>query len=163
MPAGAAGADGADGAVPAALNYTQITASVPITSTDSATPDTVITAGAITVDGSTRIKITFFAPSVTILSEAGGNAGIFIVLNEGTTELGMLADILYLASGAAVPFHAPVGSVQRILTPTNGSHTYSVTAWALANNNDGNSAVQAGNTAAGDEYLPAFLLIEECP
>lgn len=98
----------------------------------------IIQGNAVTYDGNTRVSVEFFAPIVEIL---GGdqNQAIGFELWDGADGLGGGTDkgtILYIEGGlqpiGGAPSHWVFGHgaySKSILTPTAGSHTFSVYAW----------------------------------
>jgi hypothetical protein len=142
------------------LNYTEITADVPITGSSGA-PTTIITASAaVVLDGTTRIKVSFFCGRVNMILEGANTDGSLTFRLFDSTEIGRLGTIEVGNTTAGLVTTGPV-LLQRILTPSAASHTFAIKASADANNNDGNSGVVAG--AGGvDTPVPAFLLVERC-
>ena len=141
-----AAASGGSGGI-TQYDYVQITANVSITATTAATAQSVIDGGAVTYDGSTRIKIEFFTAAITVPT---GNECI-VVLYDGATDLGNIAansnhgslatDYCYYAAA--------------FLTPSAASHTYHIKAW---NASAGTSTVLAGAGGAG-VTMPAWYRI----
>jgi hypothetical protein len=133
------------------LDYTQITSPASsITATTEGSANTVITSGAVTCDGSTPIEIEFWAPYI----RSRANNVLFIVLYEDGSSIGLMA----LAGGGSVgDFYNPGVLGRRKLTPTAGSHTFSIRAYI-----GGGSAGEVGAGAGGSgNYLPAFTRITQ--
>lgn len=130
-------------------SYDQITAGVNITSTAEATPTTIITSSAITFDGN-PVMAEFYAPFV-LCDTGAANDQVQILLFEGTTELGRLAQIRSL--NATFAYVAPVHVATRF-TPSAGSHTYKICAYATSTT--GTPAVGAGAGGTGTVF-PAYL------
>jgi glutamine amidotransferase-like uncharacterized protein len=102
------------------LAYVEITSSVSITATTSAGANTVVSAGALSFDGSTRICIEFFSPTVVCGSNAA--AKVQITLWDGATEGPRFAG--FVGTSQQAPCLA-----RRFLTPSAGSHTYIIKAY----------------------------------
>lgn len=130
----------------AELAYNQIAANVPISATTDAAAQTVVAAPATTFDGS-PIVVEFFCPNAYSASVAGSY--IMFTLWDGSTNLGWLCG---QQDPVAALMSVPVRGARR-LTPTVGSHTYSIRSWASTT-----GMVQAGPGGAG-AYMPAFIRV----
>lgn len=93
------------------LAYNEFTSNVSVTATTEGTANTVVTASAVSCDGATPVVIEFYT-----LQLAKGSTYIRLFLYDGAASVGMLAE--NLATGPVV--------VQRKLTPSNASHTFSI-------------------------------------
>jgi hypothetical protein len=124
------------------------TAAVTITATSDATANTVVTANAVSYDGSTEIWIEFYAPYLQSGTTAGNN--LVIQINEGSTILGYIQACRVPASVSGGMDIGGFGRLRR--TPSNASHTYSIRAW----NASGSSAV-VGAGAAGSDYVAGYI------
>lgn len=122
------------------LAYNQITSNVSITATTEATAQTVATASAVSFDGSTAVMVRFYA-----MQAAKGTTSMNIYLYDGASSIGNLAQVL--VSGAPV-------MLERKLTPSNASHTYSIRAAVDA----GTGTVVAG-AGGSTNLMPAFIQI----
>lgn len=131
------------------LGYAQITAVVPVTAITAATATVVVTAPAITFDGSTVALIEFFAPDVYL--GAGAGSQVIIDLWDGATRLGQLA----APSSSVGDVQFPVSASAR-LTPLAAAHIYSVRAWRVA----ANGIIVAGSGAI-NENQPAYIRITQ--
>jgi hypothetical protein len=129
------------------LDYTEFTAPVTINSTNPAVPVTVVTAGAVAGDGSTLTCVQFYAPAVA--SASGGQ--VILQLFDGSTDLGRLAQV-----GASIGSGSPRFEVltRRYLTPSSGSHTYSVRGYETG----GNGTVSAG-AGGTDTFMPGYIRV----
>lgn len=131
------------------LAYVEFTSPVSITSTTEAGANSVVSAGSVAFDGSTRVRIEFFSPDVL----AGSTAGSYTILTlwDGSTDLGRIAVV-----GHSLLVFAPEVAVkaERYLTPTAASHTYTIKAWRVAS--DGTVSAGAGGTGV---LLPGFIRI----
>lgn len=134
------------------LGYTQFVADVTVTSTSEAAPDVVVTASAITFDGSTVVLVEFFSQCAKL--DAAASSQLVFNLQEDGTDIGRIAQVQNPSatgsSGSAV--HA-----MRRFTPAAGAHTYRVVAWGTA---AGTYLVQAGAGGAGVS-VPGFIRLSE--
>lgn len=119
------------------FDYVQITGSGNITATSDATANTIMTANAVTYDGSTIVII---ETNITFVTQ--GTTFITIVLYDGSTCIGRIA-----ITGVRAPIY-----MRHRLTPSAAAHTYSVRAFVDAGTGTYNSG--AGGTAA---YMPSFI------
>lgn len=150
--AGAAGATGATGATGPAgpsggapLDYTQFTSPVTISGTTGA-PTTVVTSGAVTLDGAQSIIVEFYSPQVNC-----GSGGDFVamVLFDGATNLGQIGTVSASNNEADGVFYKV-----KIASPSAGSHTYTVKAFRSLVN----GTIQAGAGGAG-AFMPGCIRI----
>lgn len=156
-PTGAVGPTGADGAAGAAgsdgyggeLDYAERATDLTVTTTSAATAQSWIDGNAITCDGATRIKIEVWAPAVDTITSGAAllEAAVLLELYDGPTDLGVLGEAYYQASGGAFALSI-YGAT--FLTPTAGSHTYHVKAWRYGAD---------GTIYASSPYLPAWYRI----
>jgi hypothetical protein len=139
--------DGGGGDHGAELAYTEFNADVSIIVTSAATAATVVTAAAVTFDGSTAVWVEFQATRV----EAPTTAGVPIILDlwDGSTDLGIIGSVVGAASSAA-PFNR-----SRRITPSAASHTFSVRGWVPSGTG---AVVRAGAGGAGTN-LPGHIRI----
>ena len=132
------------------LSYVEFTSSLSVTGTTPATAQTLVTAAAVTADGSTLLCIEGFAPVVSTGASVG--AAVRILLFDGTTNLGELAIV---RTDVAV-IHRENFYFRRYYTPSAASITYSIRAYRdIAN---GNVDAGPGGAAAGD-LLPAYIRV----
>lgn len=131
------------------LDYVQITSAVNPTATSEATANTVVTGSAIAYDGSTVVLIEFFTEGA--ITPAVNGAYMFIVLYDGSSSIGLWGYCQNLTGAAS--FAMPV-LLQRRLTPSAGTHTYSVR--AFCSSGTGSIAAGAGGAATN---MPAFIRI----
>lgn len=144
------GVTGGTGTIGFEIGYAQITAPVNVISTTEASPTTIIAPGALTFDGG-PVMVEFFSPFVTNPQVANGF--VLILLFEGSTEIGRLADIGMTTSSTSFQYNiAAVGRYR--FTPTAGVHTYTV--GAICNSTTGTPKVGAGAGGTG-AYVPAFV------
>lgn len=134
------------------VDYVAFTSPVTPTHTSDATADTVVTANALSADGSTVYLIEFFAPHVDVGAGAGASANLILNLYDGSTDLGRVAQHLVQASGS---IRLP-GRVSHRLTPSNASHTYSIRAWLSGAGASGTVTAGAGGGATD---MPGYVRI----
>jgi len=132
----------------AELAYVEFTAQVVVTQTVEASATTIVTAPAQTFDGATPIVVEFFSP--TINPSGTANQILILSLWDGGTQIGRIG--LFGPGATATTLSVPA-RVERKLTPSSGSHTYSIRAHnAVA----GSSSVWAG-TGVGTANVPGFI------
>lgn len=125
------------------LDYVEIHNPVTVSATSEAAPVDVIVGTSQTYDGST-VKIEFFTPYFLV----GAGGVLSANLWDDTTNLGLWGE------SATSDTYAPT-KLERYLTPTAGTHKFSVRAWRLA----ADGAIGAGNGGAAATYMPAFLRV----
>lgn len=129
-------------------SYAQITSPVNVTSTTEATGTTILSPAAFTPDGG-PVMVEFFCPYVVVPTAAAGNSTI-VSLFEGSTQISRLAAAFDQSTSGAI-----VSLTGRYrFTPTNASHTYTVTAHVT--NTTGTPGIGAGAGGTGT-YPPAFV------
>lgn len=129
------------------LAYAQFTSSVTVNATSSASPNDVVSSGALTYDGSTRVCIEFFAPIVG--TGATGGSAVTVALWDASSEGPRLAT----RQGASQqgPIYA-----RFFLTPSAASHTYRVRAWRDISN----GTIFAGDgVGAEPEFVPGYIRV----
>jgi hypothetical protein len=131
------------------LAYTEKTTATTITATTEGAANTIVTAAAITLSGSQKIVIDYFAWRVFLGNTAASD--ITFVLFDGTS-IGQLGSI-FPADGTSQPYF-PV-RLTRVLTPSAGSHTYSVRAFR----NSADAIVSAGTGGSAGAQSPTFIRI----
>ena len=129
------------------IGYDQITSPVNVASTTQATPTSIISCAAHTFDGA-AVLLTVYFPYVENGSAAV--ASVFFNLFEGATNLGVMGE-LGLAAGT-LQILTTAAALFRF-TPTAGSHTYTISAWA--NSTTGTPQMGAGAGGTGN-FMPAF-------
>jgi hypothetical protein len=123
------------------LAYAQITSNVVISSAI-----TVVTAAAVTLSGSQRIMVEFYAPFVNT-SASGAQCDIALV--DTGANIGKLATVGGTGSADGGPVYAI-----RFLTPSAGSHTYSI----LGTRAVADCYVFCSSGGSG-AYMPAFIRV----
>lgn len=131
------------------FDYVEITSSVSsITATTEGTANTVVTANAVSYDGSTVIILEFFCPIVITDSGAASRVVTFY-LYDGSGSTGYIGQIMTPAASA---MRAPV-MLRRRFTPSNASHTYSVRASVDA----GTGQALAGAGGSSGSGTPTYI------
>jgi hypothetical protein len=140
--------DGSWGTLAGELNYVQFTSDVTISATTAATANTIVTGGSISYDGATIALIEVFVPGCS-----SGDAGSEVVLTlyQDGVGIGLFGAMTIDGNAIADAFYGV-----RRMTPSSGSHTYSLRGYRVNSNN--NSSVQAGVGGAGVP-LPGFIRI----
>lgn len=123
---------------------TDFTGAVSITATAEATANTIVTAPAITFDGSTIVLIDFYAP----FAGNGASGQLNVCLFDGSSSIGFLGEL-----GGAANLMVPIRLARR-LTPAAATKTYSVRAFVSS----GTGNVTAGAGGAGNA-TPGFVRI----
>ena len=104
-------------------SYVQFTTNVATATTVEASATTIVTAAAVTANGTDTYEIEFFCATMTLVGNAAGNTCIASIF-DGATQVGRLAT--FQRTDAAVDNRLmPVAAAYR-LVPTAGSHTYSI-------------------------------------
>jgi hypothetical protein len=134
--------------VSGSIDYAQITSSVNISASSDATANTVVTGSSVSYDGSTQILVEFFTPYA--ISASSGQE-LRVNLFDGSTDLGRIGK---LATSGAI---GVAMSASRVLTPSAGSHTFSIRAHKSGGSDDTITA-GAGGTATD---VPAFMRITQ--
>jgi hypothetical protein len=132
------------------LAYVEFTSTVNVTATVEASANTIVSAGAVSYDGSTRVCIEYFSGDNQ--AESAQDDYMLFLLFDGSSAIGQLA----LTMNQGVTGHAvrwPV-FVRRFLTPSNASHTYSVR--AIVNTGTGHVNVGAGGAGTA---MPGYVRI----
>jgi len=130
------------------LAYVEFTADVSVVATTAAGATTIVTAAAVTFDGSTAVWVEFQAARVETSSVTAIPS--IIDLWDGASDLGILGSVLNATNAIATPF-----SRARRLTPSSGSHTFSVRGWQPSG---GPYVIRAGAGGAGVN-LPGHIRI----
>lgn len=134
--------------------YVEITSAVTINvASPEASAVSVISAGAVTFDGSTRVKIEAWFPYVeTPQTDADP---ISLLLFDGATSLGYVGrTYVDMSTATAADIVNGPTYISRFLTPSNASHTYSIRGLQAS----GSGTVQAGPGAAGN-WNPGWIRI----
>lgn len=139
----------------AEIGYTQITANVNVVSTTEATGTTIISAGALTFDG-TPVICEFFCDRIVMPSESVTTTPVTFIISlfEGATQITRLAQVVFEVNTTTNnALQVPIAARYRF-TPSAGSHTYTITAAVSATTNTPNVQAGAGGTATDS---PAFV------
>ena len=140
------GSSGGGGTQGTEVGYDQITSSVNVASTTEATPTAIISCAAHTFDGA-AVLLTVFAPQ--IVSPSVLSSFVVVLLFESTTEITRLGTFL---TPAAANMDQGATLLYRF-TPTAGSHTYTISAYASSTTGTPSISCGAGGTAT---LNPAF-------
>lgn len=124
------------------FDYVEKTTDTSITATTEGTANTIVTANAVSYDGSTKIVIHFFCGRV----EPPSGGYLWLVLYDGAGSIGQW-DLSQSGSTGGRGQKA-----EYRLTPSNASHTYSVR--AFVNAATGTAYAGAGGSGVG---MPAFI------
>lgn len=130
------------------LDYTEFTSPVSVTGANEAGATTIVTAGAVTFDGSTVAIVEFYAPVATPESVAAKTLSLFLF--DGSSGIGTIGQVTAVASQT----HRVPVLVRRRLTPSAASHTYSIR--GSVTTNPGTVTVGAGGTG---NYMPGYIRI----
>lgn len=127
--------------------YAEVAADATVTATVEATSTSVVTAPAVTFDGSTQVVFEFFSPAVA----SNAVVDFRLVLFDGAAPVGWLYETRFATTGVSYP--AVCG--KRKATPSAASHTFSVRGFS------GSAATVTvhGGTAAAGAYTPIYLRI----
>lgn len=137
------------------LDYAQITApSANITTTTEATATSIISGNSITYDGTTKVKIEFWAPEVSGNNTSSSPAILTLVILRDTTVIGQIKKELSGGGWAADPLNAEVFD-----TPSAGAHVYSVKAFVNTTTGVSHSAVVNAGAGGSGNFTPAFLRV----
>lgn len=133
------------------LAYVEITASVNIVGTSEATATTIVSAGAVTFDG-TPVVLEFFSPEVRGDTAAAADVIQFFIFDSATSQ-GMLGQwrVGQVTANAETWVY-----LRRKFTPSAAAHTFSVTAATSATT--GTPLVLAGSGGVGNP-LPSYVRI----
>jgi hypothetical protein len=131
------------------LAYAEFTSAVSLTATSETTAQTAVTAPPITVDGATVILVECF---VAFVRPDGGaaNRSVALWLYQDGASIGELAQVLVPVAGL---MDVPVRAARR-LTPSAGSHTYSLRGHTSA----GTGTLFAGPGGLGQQS-PGYIRI----
>jgi hypothetical protein len=127
------------------LAYAERTTNLAIPTSAESAPTDVVSTPATAYDGR-PVLVEFFAPRVWPNVTAGVNFNLW----DGNTNLGILA-FLYTQGTTEVDYALRAA---RRLTPSAGSHTYRIRAWATA----GTANLVAGAGGPG-AFVPAFIRV----
>lgn len=133
------------------LAYAQITSTVALTNAHTeAAPLDIVTAPAITLDGSTAVVVQFGSPLILI----GSGLGWLLVCSLwDTVDLGRV--IFYANEVGTQNLQMSTFGMRRFV-PSAGSHAFRIRAWLSGGATVGQ--VQAGTGAAGSQ-VPAFIRV----
>jgi len=131
------------------FDYVPITSNVTVSGTSGA-QQTAITGNSVTYDGTTRVKVEFYAP--VIEPAAATNAFVAVELWDGSTDLCELV-------GSNVPANGTLdlpASGYVFITPSAGTHQYIIKTYRQTS---GSNGLIAAGTGTGGSFAPAFLRV----
>jgi hypothetical protein len=131
--------------------YVEFTSDVSVTATTVATANQIVTTGPITLEAVPHL-LEFYSPRVTV-----GTAQAFIIVRDGTTRKGTLANMTGGAD-ATNPFYAPYR-----FTPTAASHTYNVAGWVASASTTTVTAGSGGSAGDASTRMPGFIRLTRVP
>ncbi len=141
---------------PEELAYAENTAGpFSVTATTESGGNTIVTAGAVTLDGSTAVVIEWGAAS--LIPPVGYGLWINMILFDNGSSIGILggAENDNNSSGTMTgSIHAPVHQQRRLSPPSAGSHTYSIRAFVAS----GTGTINAGTGGSGSD-MPAYIRV----
>ncbi len=126
-------------------SHVAFTGNVSVTATSEATANTIVTAGAVAFDGAIVALIEFWCS----LARSANSTSMQYFLYDGSSSIGILGQTDTDAAGNGHPV-----KLERRLTPSNASHTYSIRAKVVSGT--GTVFAGAGGTAA---LVPGFIRI----
>lgn len=131
------------------LAYVEFTSPVTVASTTEGTPTDIVSAGAVTFDGSV-VYVEFYSPVVQ--TSTGVSTLITCSLWEGSTQLGRMTAVLNSpgVSGTGSPHFG-----RRKLTPSAGSHTFKI----AAHSSGGTNGAVYGGAGGVAAYMPGYIRI----
>lgn len=131
-------------------SYQEVTSDVSITATAEASATTIVTADAVTFDGSTVIYVEFYARYIASAATSGDVLHVW--LYDGSSSIGLIAAWIAQAS---VANRGPC-LVRRRLTPSAASHTYSMRATVTNASRAGTIGGGAGGSGNG---MPTYIRV----
>lgn len=131
------------------LAYTEFTAAVVISATTENGATLIVTASAITFDGSTIAFVEFFAPEVQLIGNAAGNQLSFWLYENGVS-IGRISVYQSVGTTTEVKEMRP----GRRLTPASGARTYSI----RAHRTNADCNVLAGGGGGGTD-MPGWIRV----
>lgn len=142
---------GVPGPAAGELAYTQFIADVPISSTNQATPNNVVTTGVKDYDGA-LIFVHFYSAMVSAPSGPGG--GIVLNLWDGNVDLGYIGQVVNPPTGPA-PICVTMSAFAKF-KPSVGQHEYRIRGFVYGSGSG--AGVAAGPGGPGQRF-PGFLRI----
>lgn len=131
------------------IGYTQITSNANITDTAEATATALISPGALTFDGA-AVMVEFFCAGILTDTAAAGDT-VTVTLFEGASQITRLGVVKTVV--VAAPELVAVCLKYRF-TPTAGSHTYKLCAFATSTTGTPTLTAGSGGT---NGYPPAYI------
>lgn len=144
------GAAGSTNLAGSELAYAEFTTAITLAGTTEATATSIVSAGAVSFDGSTIVMIECYIPSM-VNNNSTSNARFW--LYDGASSIGEIGRTTNPAAAAAA-VGQPVPLKHRLM-PSNGSHTYSI-----RGSSPGGASAGAGAGGAGN-LMPGFIRITQ--
>lgn len=142
---------GAGSFVSGEMAYVEYTSPVNFTATVEASANSIVSAGSVAFDGSTKVCIEFYSPALHADPVVGRYAAV--LLFDGSTSLGYSG---YVTAQVATNENFYSAHIVRYLTPSAASHTYSWRGVVSA----GTGTANAGTGGAGTN-IPGFIRISK--
>lgn len=130
------------------LAYAEKTSNTNITATSEAAADTIVTAGAVACDGAMILIIEFGTNAWAQDSTTPVNR---LVLFDNGASIGTLFQGVSPSTSSGKPGF----TVRRRLTPSAGSHTYSVRGWVSSSS----TMIVAGDVFSPGRDSPAYIRV----
>lgn len=130
------------------LAYAEKTSNTNITATSEAAADTIVTAGAVACDGAMILIIEFGTNAWAQDSTTPVNR---LVLFDNGASIGTLFQGVSPSTSSGKPGF----TVRRRLTPSAGSHTYSVRGWVSSSS----TMIVAGDVFSSGRDSPAYIRV----
>lgn len=140
------------------LAYNERTTSASPTATVEASADVIVTADSVTLDGSTRVEIEFYAPDVRNPTGAAGRfTQLYLFAAKDGGAASSLGSVAIVYNSANAQNATPV-CVKKIYTPTSGAYVFSIRAIV----NGGTGSIIPGAGGSGNPN-PAFIKVSTLP
>lgn len=121
-----------------------------ITATSEGAATTIITSSSLSYDGSTPVIIEYFTPELQL--SVTTTTALILALFEDGSSIGWIE--VYLLSATLQQRQSAI--FRRRLTPSSGSHTYSIRGWLTAS---GAAASSGGGAGGSGNRMPAYIRI----
>jgi hypothetical protein len=159
------GTDNADGTITIAASggggsvtfhdYVERTTNLVVTATTLGTAQNILPGASVAYDGSTEVWIEAYLPTIDTSSASGQN--FYVALFDGSSNIGYFARLVGNTIGGGTNIGARTTVFgRRKLTPSAGSHTYSVR--VFTDSTTGTPTARCGTGASGAE-VPGYMVI----